>query len=108
MKKILQDGFFLAIFFFVLLPSRVFALDAVLFNENILSQKVSNEINLIGKELYQKSNIFIGVMVGDKTEIETLLNKQNPEIVELIEDPGIKKYIACLKKNQFLKYYFNL
>ena len=76
MKKILQDGFFLAIFFFVLLPSRVFALDAVLFNENILSQKVSNEINLIGKELYQKSNIFIGVMVGDKTEIETLLNKQ--------------------------------
>ncbi|MCC2987184.1 hypothetical protein LKX21_02835, partial [Campylobacter jejuni] len=52
MKKILQDGFFLAIFFFVLLPSRVFALDAVLFNENILSQKVSNEINLIGKELY--------------------------------------------------------
>lgn len=54
MKKILQDGFFLAIFFFVLLPSRVFALDAVLFNENILSQKVSNEINLIGKELYQK------------------------------------------------------
>ncbi|PCM56107.1 hypothetical protein CP502_10550, partial [Campylobacter sp. BCW_8712] len=76
MKKILQDGFFLAIFFFVLLPSRVFALDAVLFNENILSQKVSNEINLIGKELYQKSNIFIGVMVGDETEIETLLNKQ--------------------------------
>lgn len=75
MKKYYKMAF-LAIFFFVLLPSRVFALDAVLFNENILSQKVSNEINLIGKELYQKSNIFIGVMVGDKTEIETLLNKQ--------------------------------
>ncbi|MDX2323924.1 hypothetical protein OXW40_06830 [Campylobacter hepaticus] len=75
MKKILQGGF-LAIFLSILLFSKAFALDAVLFNENVLSQKVSNEINLIGKELYEKSGIFVGVAIGDKTQFETLLQIQ--------------------------------
>lgn len=73
MKKLLQGGL-LSIFFF--LPLKIFALDAVLLNENILNQKVSTELNLIGKELYEKTGVFLGVMVSDKTPIEALLRTQ--------------------------------
>ncbi|MCC8278178.1 hypothetical protein LNU06_05445 [Campylobacter sp. VicNov18] len=74
--KASSQGGFLAIFLFFLLSSKIFAFDAVLVNENILNQKVIHEINLIGKELYEKSGVFVGVALGDKTDIETLLNVQ--------------------------------
>ncbi|TKX32881.1 TPM domain-containing protein [Campylobacter aviculae] len=76
MRKILQDGFFKTIFLFFIIPLKVFALDSVVFNENILSQKVVNEINLIGKELQEKTGIFIGVAIGDQVDFETLLDIQ--------------------------------
>lgn len=74
MKKFIKGGF-LAIFLF-LLPLKVFALDFVVFNENILSSKVQNELNLIGQELYDKTGIFLAVAVGDKTSFETLVKMQ--------------------------------
>ncbi|MBZ7932426.1 hypothetical protein [Campylobacter molothri] len=74
MKKILRDSLFLAIFLFF--PLKVFALDYVIFNEGVLSPKVVKEINLIGKELEEKSQIFAGVAIGDNTDFETLFNMQ--------------------------------
>ncbi|MBZ7942002.1 hypothetical protein [Campylobacter molothri] len=74
MKKILRDSLFLAIFLFF--PLKVFALDYVVFNEGVLSPKVVKEINLIGKELEEKSQIFAGVAIGDNTDFETLFNMQ--------------------------------
>ncbi|MBZ7928601.1 hypothetical protein [Campylobacter molothri] len=74
MKKILRDSLFLAIFLFF--PLKVFALDYVVFNEGVLSPKVVKEINLIGKELEEKSQIFTGVAIGDNTDFETLFNMQ--------------------------------
>ncbi|ULO00307.1 putative membrane protein [Campylobacter sp. RM10537] len=65
---------FLAIFLFF--PLKVFALDYVVFNEGVLSPKVVKEINLIGKELEEKSQIFTGVAIGDNTDFETLFNMQ--------------------------------
>ncbi|MBZ7953751.1 MULTISPECIES: hypothetical protein [Campylobacter] len=74
MKKILRDSLFLAIFLFF--PLKVFALDHVVFNEGVLSPKVVQKINLIGKELEEKSQIFAGVAVSDSTDFETLFNMQ--------------------------------
>lgn len=74
MRKFIKGGF-LAIFLF-LSPLKVFALDFVVFNENILSSKVQNKLNLIGQELYDKTGIFLAVAVGDKTSFETLVKMQ--------------------------------
>lgn len=60
MMRYFPKGGFLAIF--LLFSSFLFAQDVVLVNQNILSQKVENEINLIGKELLDKSDIFVGVI----------------------------------------------
>ncbi|ARE81272.1 hypothetical protein [Campylobacter helveticus] len=75
MKKFFQDGF-LAIFLSFFAPISSFALDAVIYNENVLSQKVSSKINLIGKELYEKTGIFLALAVGDKISLESLTQKQ--------------------------------
>ncbi|EAK3811229.1 hypothetical protein E5T42_08935, partial [Campylobacter coli] len=79
MRKILQDGL-LAIFLFFI-PVQILALEPVVFNENVLNQKVVDEINLIGKELQEKSGIFAGVAIGDKSDFQTLLDlhKQLPQ-----------------------------
>ncbi|HEB9289333.1 TPA: hypothetical protein RZK14_001232 [Campylobacter coli] len=84
MRKILQGGF-LAIFLFFL-PVQILALEPVVFNENVLNQKVVDEINLIGKELQEKSGIFAGVAVGDKSDFQTLLDlhKQLPQSYVLL------------------------
>ncbi|TKX31450.1 hypothetical protein [Campylobacter estrildidarum] len=76
MRKILRDGFSRTIFLFLFLPLKIFAFDSVVLNENILNQKVVNEINLIGKELQEKSGIFVGVIASDEADFETLLNMQ--------------------------------
>ncbi len=73
MSKILKDGF-LAILLFIF-PVGSFAFDGVLYNENVLSSKVVEEINLISKELYQKTDIYTGVVIGDKTGFGTLIQK---------------------------------
>ncbi|EAI4357358.1 hypothetical protein CKD46_02795 [Campylobacter upsaliensis] len=75
MKKFLQGGF-LAIFLSSLMPLSCFALEAVIYNENVLSQKVSNEINLIGKELYEKTGIFLALAAGEQSSFENLAQKQ--------------------------------
>lgn len=74
MRKNIQGGIFVA---FLLLPLFLFAQNSIVFNENVLSQKVENEIALIGEELYEKTGIFLGVALGDKTKFEDLVQKQN-------------------------------
>lgn len=73
MKRKILDGIF-AIFLF--LPLQIFALDFVIFDENILNEKVKNEIKLIGSEIYDKTGIFVGVVAGDVSPLEDLLKKQ--------------------------------
>ena len=73
MMKKLQDGFF-AIFLLFILPVKILALDAVVYNENILNQKVVNELNKMGKELFEKGEIFLGVAVGEKSSMQDLSN----------------------------------
>lgn len=73
MSKILKDGF-LAILLFIF-PIGAFAFDGVLYNESVLSPKVVEEINLISKELYQKTDIYTGVVIGDKADFKTLIQK---------------------------------
>ncbi len=73
MKRILRGGIFVLAF----LPLQLFAFEAVVFNENVLSQKLSEELNLIGQELYDKTGISLFVAVGSKTPLEELLLKQN-------------------------------
>ncbi|MCX2683572.1 hypothetical protein OQH60_06800 [Campylobacter sp. MIT 21-1685] len=74
MKKDIQGSFLLAFFFF---PFFLFGQNIVILNEGVLSQKVENEITLIGKELYEKTGIFVGVAVGDKTLFEDLIQRHN-------------------------------
>ena len=73
MRIKILDGLF-AIFLF--LPLRIFASNFVVFDENILNEKVKNEIKLIGSEIYDKTGIFVGVAIGDATPFEILLTKQ--------------------------------
>lgn len=74
MKNFLKGGFFVAL---VLLPLKLFAFEAVIYNENVLSKKVSEELSLIGTELYDKIGIYVFVAAGAKTPLEELLQKQN-------------------------------
>lgn len=73
MKRKVLDGIF-AIFLF--LPLQIFALDFVIFDENVLNEKVKNEIKLIGSEIYDKTGIFVGVVAGNVSPLEDLLKKQ--------------------------------
>ncbi len=75
MRKILKSGVFIAAFLF--LPLRIFAFEAVIFNENILSQKVEEELNTIANELYDKTGIYLFVAAGAKTSLDELLLKQS-------------------------------
>lgn len=74
MKKILRGGFFATLIF---LPLQLFAFEVVAFNENILSQRVSEKLNLIGNELYDKTGIYLFVAIGAKTSLEELIKKQD-------------------------------
>lgn len=73
MRSLFKGGFLAALLFF----SPLYAQNFVLVNENILSQKVSEQINTMGKELYDKSGVFVAVAVGENTEIQALQSKQN-------------------------------
>lgn len=74
MKKILKGGFFATLIF---LPLQLFAFEVVAFNENLLSQRVSEKLNLIGNELYDKTGIYLFVAIGAKTSLEELIKKQD-------------------------------
>lgn len=74
MKKILRGGFFATLIF---LPLQLFAFEVVAFNENLLSQRVSEKLNLIGNELYDKTGIYLFVAIGAKTSLEELIKKQD-------------------------------
>jgi len=73
MRAFIKEGF-LALLLFS--PLQCFALQAVIYNENILSEKVTKEINLIGQELFEKTGIFLGVALGEKSSLEELAQKQ--------------------------------
>ncbi|MBS4313544.1 hypothetical protein [Campylobacter vulpis] len=90
MKNFFQGGF-LATFLSLFAPLSCFALDAVIYNENVLSQKVSDEINLIGKELYEKTGIFLALAVGNESSFESLAQKQKE-----LPEPNI---LLVLSKN---------
>ena len=74
MRKILKGGILIAVLF---IPLQIFAFEAVVYNENVLSQKVSEELNLIGQELYDKTGIHLFVAAGASTPLEELLKKQD-------------------------------
>lgn len=74
MRKILKGGFFATLIF---LPLQLFAFEVVAFNENLLSQRVSEKLNLIGNELYDKTGIYLFVAIGAKTSLEELIKKQD-------------------------------
>lgn len=73
MRSLFKGGFLAALLFF----SPLYAQNFVLVNENVLSQKVSEQINTMGKELYAKSGVFVAVAVGESTEIQALQSKQS-------------------------------
>lgn len=76
MIRFIQGGFLAALLFL----SSATAEDTqnfVLFNESVLSDKVVEQINAMGKELYAKSGIFVGVAVGENTELQALEAKAN-------------------------------
>lgn len=113
MRKNIQGGIFVA---FLLLPLFLFAQNSIVFNENILSQKVENEIALIGEELYEKTGIFLGVALGDKTKFEDLVQKQNalPKSYVLlvlskashkVDIVGSKGALALINKEEVLSPY---
>ena len=74
MRNFFKGGFFATLIF---LPLQLFAFEVVAFNENLLSQKVSEELNLIGNELYDKTGIYLFVAIGAKTPLEELIKKQD-------------------------------
>lgn len=113
MKRRVQGGFF-AIFLF--LPLRIFASNFVVFDEDILNEKVKNEIKLIGGEIYDKTGIFVGVALGDVTPFEILLKKQKeltPPYILLalsksshkVDIVGSKEALAFLDKDAVLSPY---
>lgn len=113
MRKNIQGGIFVA---FLLLPLFLFAQNSIVFNENVLSQKVENEIALIGEELYEKTGIFLGVALGDKTKFEDLVQKQNalPKSYVLlvlskashkVDIVGSKGALALINKEEVLSPY---
>lgn len=69
MKRFLKGGF-LAAFLFI---TSAFSLENVILNENnILNEQVTNKINAIGKELYDKTSIFVALAVGDTSDLKSL------------------------------------
>lgn len=113
MRKNIQGGIFVA---FLLLPLFLFAQNSIVFNENVLNQKVENEIALIGEELYEKTGIFLGVALGDKTKFEDLVQKQNalPKSYVLlvlskashkVDIVGSKGALALINKEEVLSPY---
>lgn len=71
----------LAMFFSLCLP--LFA-SSVIYNENMLSQKVVLELDKIGAELYKKTNIKLLVSIANQTSFEEALKK-----ADLIKEPYI-------------------
>lgn len=113
MRKNIQGGIFVA---FLLLPLFLFAQNSIVFNENVLSQKVENEIALIGEELYEKTGIFLGVALGDKTKFEDLVQKQNAlpksyvllvlsKVSHKVDIVGSKGALALINKEEVLSPY---
>lgn len=73
MRSLFKGGFLAALLFF----TPLYAQNFVLFNENVLSDKVTEQIGAMGDELYKKCGVFVGVAVGENTEIQALVDKQN-------------------------------
>ncbi|KAA6224603.1 MULTISPECIES: hypothetical protein [unclassified Campylobacter] len=74
MSIIFKGGLIVALFFIQIFAQE--SLKAVIYNENVLNQKVSDEINLIGKEVFDKTGIFIGVAVSKERSVEDLIKMQ--------------------------------
>ena len=49
----------------------------MLFNEGVLNDKVVEQINTIGTELYNKIGVFVAVAVGDMSDFDTIKDKKN-------------------------------
>ena len=73
MRNLCKGGFLAALLFLTPLQAQNF----VLFNENILSQRVIEQINAMGDELYKKCGVFVAVVAGDNTQIQALQAKES-------------------------------
>ena len=71
MINFIKGGFLAAFIFFTPLNAQNF----VLFNEGVLNDKVVEQINTIGTELYNKIGVFVAVAVGDMSDFDTLKDK---------------------------------
>ncbi|MCW1359687.1 hypothetical protein [Campylobacter sp. CCS1377] len=71
MKFLIQSGFLAAFFFINSLLAQ--GNSHVVFNENVLNDKVVNELNLMGNELYEKTGVFVAAAISDKTDFNELL-----------------------------------
>lgn len=81
MKKLVLCG--------VIFPAIVnlFALDGVLINQNnILNDRVTNQINSVSKEIYEKTGVFLGVSVGNDDNFKNTFDKSK----ELVN--GLERY----------------
>lgn len=73
MINFIKGGFLAAFIFFTPLNAQNF----VLFNEGVLNDKVVEQINTIGTELYNKIGVFVAVAVGDMSDFDTIKGKKN-------------------------------
>lgn len=72
MRSLCKGGFLAALLFF----TPLYAQNFVLFNESVLSDKVVEQLNTMGDELYNKCGVFVGVAVGTQTPMQALAQKQ--------------------------------
>lgn len=113
MRAVLKGIFFAFLFFF---PYKIFAFNAIVLNENVLNDKVVKEINLIGKELYDKTGIFVGVAIAEQTPFEDLFKLQEQlikpnvllilsKISHKVDIIGTKDSLLFFDKNKVLSPY---
>jgi len=90
---------FALVFIILLCQNLAWGANFVINNDQILSQKVSQKLNEIGSELYQKSGINLVVGVYKDGELEALFKEQNQSspfvFLALIRD---KKKVESVRK----------
>ena len=89
---------------FIFLSFFTFSKAAVIFNENeILNPMVVSKINDMGKELYDKSGIYVALAVGDSSSFEDLLKFENnltkPYVLLLLSKSSHKVDILASKES---------
>lgn len=93
--------FYLAFFFIFF--TKAMAFDAIVLNENVLNEQVSQKINAIGKELHERTGIFVGIATSNSSDFESLKAKakelKDPFVLLVLSQSSHKVDILASKES---------